>query len=61
MKRMKRNFAALLASSLLFAGTPAIASDLSDAINKDYQNHLAPLWDHFHRNPELSLPSKYLC
>jgi hippurate hydrolase len=32
-----------------------MASDISNAINSDYKKHLAPLWDHFHRNPELSL------
>ena len=33
---------------------PAFASDLADAVNKDYDEHLAGLFDHFHRNPELS-------
>lgn len=27
-------------------------------IAQDYQQHLAPLWDHLHRNPELSLMEK---
>lgn len=31
------------------------ASDLSIEIQKDYDQHLGDLWDHFHRNPELSL------
>jgi len=34
--------------------SPALANDLSDAIDKDYDEHLAGLFDHFHRNPELS-------
>lgn len=34
--------------------TPAFASELSDAVNVDYDEHLAGLFDHFHRNPELS-------
>jgi len=33
---------------------PAMASELSDAVGKDYDEYLAPLFDHFHRNPELS-------
>ncbi len=33
---------------------PASASDLDDAVQKDYDSHLAKLFDHFHRNPELS-------
>lgn len=40
---------------ILLAVAPLQASELSDAISQDYQSHLAPLWDHFHRNPELSL------
>jgi amidohydrolase len=46
--------AILLASSLSF-GTSSLASDLSDAVESDYNKHLAPLWDHFHQHPELSL------
>ena len=34
--------------------TSAAAADLSDAVLKDYDEHLAELFDHFHRNPELS-------
>lgn len=33
---------------------PALATDLSDAVREDYDNYLADLFDHFHRNPELS-------
>ncbi len=33
---------------------PAMASELSDAVGRDYDEYLAPLFDHFHRNPELS-------
>lgn len=44
--------AACLAAVLL--SVPAFASDLSDAISQDYDNHLGELFDHFHRNPELS-------
>ena len=33
---------------------PAIADDLGEAVRQDYDEHLAGLFDHFHRNPELS-------
>ena len=33
---------------------PAFASDLGESIQTDYNEHLAALFDHFHRNPELS-------
>jgi len=52
---MKRTFSALFASAMLLAVAPTHASELSDAIAEDYQTYLAPLWSHFHRNPELSL------
>jgi hippurate hydrolase len=35
-------------------GPLAVASDLEDSVKKDYDEHLGALWDHFHRNPELS-------
>jgi hippurate hydrolase len=38
----------------LFLTAPALASDLSDAVKQDYDEHLASLFDYFHRNPELS-------
>jgi len=44
--------AAILAGFLLCL--PAAASELGDAVSKDYDEYLAPLFDHFHRNPELS-------
>ena len=34
--------------------TPVFASDLSESIKSDYDEHLAELFDHFHRTPELS-------
>jgi hippurate hydrolase len=51
---MKRSIlGALLASALVV--TPAAAQpDYADAIKADYDKSLASLWDHFHRNPELS-------
>jgi len=35
-------------------GMPAYAAELGDAVQQDYDEHLAELFDHFHRNPELS-------
>ena len=35
--------------------SPAHSSELSDSVKQDYDSYLAALWDHFHRNPELSL------
>ena len=52
--RTKISTAIILGTLINFTST-AYASNISNAINKDYQQHLAPLWDHFHRNPELSL------
>jgi hippurate hydrolase len=50
---MKKHLLAMLSASLLFS--PSIfASELADNIEKDYDDYLADLWDHFHRNPELS-------
>lgn len=44
-----------LASACLFVSSAVSGSELSESVKKDYDNHLAALWDHFHRNPELSL------
>ena len=39
----------------LLASTPALADpELKVAIKRDYDKSLGSLWDHFHRNPELS-------
>ena len=45
----------LLAATLALSATSLPASELSDAIQQDYDDYLWPLFDHFHRNPELSL------
>ena len=50
-----KKFLAALASALLVCVSTVHASELSDSIKQDYDDYLAPLWDHFHRNPELSL------
>ena len=52
---MKNKFLIVLTSTLLLTLTPVGAGEITKQIDKDYQNHLASLWDHFHRNPELSL------
>jgi hippurate hydrolase len=41
--------------TLLLVLSTAHASELTDAIKSDYDAYLAPLFDHFHRNPELSV------
>ncbi|NNL55943.1 MAG: M20/M25/M40 family metallo-hydrolase, partial [Woeseia sp.] len=32
-----------------------LRADISTSVANDYKQHLGALWDHFHRNPELSL------
>lgn len=44
---------AICLSAVLFS-LPVFASELGESIQGDYENHLAGLFDHFHRNPELS-------
>jgi len=51
---MHKYLAALVSTCFLFV-LPVSASELSDSIKQDYDAYLADLWDHFHRNPELSL------
>ena len=45
----------LLFAAILVQSTTAAVGDLHDDIRKDYDDYLAALFDHFHRNPELSL------
>ena len=40
--------------STVFIAQPVIADELSEAVEKDYQQHLGTLFEYFHRNPELS-------
>jgi hippurate hydrolase len=47
---IKRAFCLL---AVLFS-LPVFASELGDSIKSDYDGYLAELFDHFHRNPELS-------
>lgn len=46
---------ALTLGSLSMSKAFAFEKQTANYIAKDYQQHLAPLWDHFHQNPELSL------
>lgn len=50
---MKKKFLAV-AGALLFIASSIAASELTESIKKDYDGYLAELFDHFHRNPELS-------
>ena len=52
---MRKVYKLLVFCSLSIGLSNANASDMSTSIANDYQEHLAPLWDYFHRNPELSL------
>lgn len=53
---MKRLMMTAAAAVLLAAATPAAAQDaaLKAAVEADYDANLGALFDHFHRNPELS-------
>ena len=42
------------AAAMLFFALGAGANELNDAVKRDYDDYLWPLFDHFHRNPELS-------
>ena len=42
-------------AAIVFLSFSASADELSEAVKKDYDEYLWPLFDHFHRNPELSL------
>jgi len=41
-------------AALVFLSFSVGATELNDAVKKDYDDYLWPLFDHFHRNPELS-------
>ncbi len=51
---MKQCLVCLLAA-LMFSTSSVLADDLNTEIAEDYNSHLGELFDHFHRNPELSL------
>ena len=48
---MTKRFLCLLA---VIIAMPVHAAGLSEAVRQDYDEHLGDLFDHFHRNPELS-------
>ena len=48
-------FATLSVLLLVFNATPVRSQSLEEAIQTDYDDRLAVLFDHFHRTPELSL------
>jgi amidohydrolase len=48
--------ATTLGLCLALCQTPSVlAETIEEAVNRDYQQHLSPLFVHFHQNPELSL------
>lgn len=49
---MYRYIAAIAALAVF--SIPVQASELGDAVQQEYDDYLWPLFDHFHRNPELS-------
>ena len=51
---MNKTLLTTLLAASAFTALPAPASELAKAVAKDYDSHLAGLFDHFHRNPELS-------
>ena len=53
-RSMKKTTMSILACVLL-ASSLAFGDELDDSIKNDYESHLAALFEHFHRNPELSL------
>ncbi len=52
---MKTVLAALFVLSISLPVLAQSPAGLREAIEADYENHLWPLFDHWHRNPELSL------
>jgi amidohydrolase len=44
----------MLAGALIALAAPAGAQELREAVARDYRDNLGALFDHFHRNPELS-------
>ena len=53
MMRWKLSVFAIFSLSIL--AEINFADDLNQAVTKQYDSHLKELFDHFHRNPELSL------
>lgn len=51
---MKRSLAGTVLWAVLASGAAAQDASLRNEIQADYEANLGPLFDHFHRNPELS-------
>lgn len=51
---MKRLLAGTMLWAVLASGATAQDASLRNAIQADYEANLGTLFDHFHRNPELS-------
>ena len=51
---MKTKSSIFLALITAFLNGSVYSESLQDAINRDYEENLAELFLHFHRNPELS-------
>ncbi len=47
-------FKRIFGLTAILLSVSAFGSELGDAVQKDYDDYLAGLFDHFHRNPELS-------
>jgi hippurate hydrolase len=57
VRQMRGSPGKLLLAAIIsgaFLVQPVFADALSDAVEKDYQQHLGALFEYFHRNPELS-------
>ncbi len=54
-KSLMHLFHSVLCCALLMIGVSVQSGELVDAVKSDYDAHLMGLFDHFHRNPELSL------
>ena len=53
--KISRLIHSAMGAALLSVSAIATGSELSDAIAEDYDAYLGSLFEHFHRNPELSL------
>lgn len=54
MRSIFRKLPLVIVFACSFTATSLSADELSEAVEKDYQQHLGTLFDYFHRNPELS-------
>jgi hypothetical protein len=51
---MKKKLILAVLGGAVFCAAASARPDYSVAVKADYDKSLAALWDHFHRNPELS-------